>query len=629
MKKILLILLTILLLTSTAHALQKNTASQYWFVFCFDETDGTPKTGDAAQIDAGVYVDAAAVDALADAAPVELARGYYRFEITAAESNGDYILIEPYSSTGNVQCKGEPSATWTTAPGHNAVTIANGAVDANITYVQEDAVTDNADGRLEVNVEEVGDSAISETVAGHLDVNVTYWEDDAVPGTADGIPDVDTIQWDDSAITDADATPDVDVDTIEGGDATDALDTAADTVTVTAMAADVIGVGDIATGAIDADAMNVTGSEFSAIPWNAAWDAEVESEVADEMVDLNLDHLMKTAVANNADMTTEVTDGTVVSNIISSTSDTSTYVVADDSLQGISEGAAGGGATAQEVWEYGTRVLTGNTNLNDPTAASIADAVWDEVIVAAHDISNSAGALLDSPADWATATGFSTHSAADAVNEWETQSQADPTGFHVNVKEVNGTAQTANDNSADINAILTDTAAYDTDGELATALWNAATATYGGAGTYGQAVEDALADTNEIQGNQDWNVWDDAARTLTALDEDTTTLDLDGTTIGTASDVTNLGGTAAATQINNQVADVLKTDTITEHGVASPSATPTMEDMLIWLYMAWRNETQTTSSETRVTNNAGTVVTESNISDDGTTFTKEEFGAVD
>lgn len=47
-------------------------------------------------------------------------------------------------------------------------------------------------------------------------------------------------------------------------------------------------------------------------------------------------------------------------------------------------------------------------------------------------------------------------SAADVVNEWESQSQADPTGFHVNVKEVNGTAQTANDNSADINTLITE-----------------------------------------------------------------------------------------------------------------------------------------------------------------------------
>jgi len=48
-------------------------------------------------------------------------------------------------------------------------------------------------------------------------------------------------------------------------------------------------------------------------------------------------------------------------------------------------------------------------------------------------------------------------SAAAVVNEWETQSQADPTGFHVNVLEVGGTSQTANDNGADINSILTDT----------------------------------------------------------------------------------------------------------------------------------------------------------------------------
>jgi len=46
-------------------------------------------------------------------------------------------------------------------------------------------------------------------------------------------------------------------------------------------------------------------------------------------------------------------------------------------------------------------------------------------------------------------------SAAAIVNEWESQSQADPTGFHVNVLEIGGTAQTANDNGADINSIVT------------------------------------------------------------------------------------------------------------------------------------------------------------------------------
>ncbi len=46
--------------------------------------------------------------------------------------------------------------------------------------------------------------------------------------------------------------------------------------------------------------------------------------------------------------------------------------------------------------------------------------------------------------------------AAAIVNEWETQSQADPTGFHVNVLEVNGTAQTAGDLKTLIDAIQTE-----------------------------------------------------------------------------------------------------------------------------------------------------------------------------
>jgi len=59
------------------------------------------------------------------------------------------------------------------------------------------------------------------------------------------------------------------------------------------------------------------------------------------------------------------------------------------------------------------------------------------------------------PTDLSLASMMST--SEGLVDEWETQSQADPTGFQVNVKEVNGTAQTANDNGADINSILDDT----------------------------------------------------------------------------------------------------------------------------------------------------------------------------
>jgi hypothetical protein len=42
-------------------------------------------------------------------------------------------------------------------------------------------------------------------------------------------------------------------------------------------------------------------------------------------------------------------------------------------------------------------------------------------------------------------SGLSTHTPANVVDEWESQSQLDPTGFHVNVLEVGGTAQTPGD----------------------------------------------------------------------------------------------------------------------------------------------------------------------------------------
>ena len=64
---------------------------------------------------------------------------------------------------------------------------------------------------------------------------------------------------------------------------------------------------------------------------NAACDASI--------VTYNLDHLMHTAVASNANMTTEVPDGTVLSNIMTKTGDTSDYAYATDSLEALGEDA--------------------------------------------------------------------------------------------------------------------------------------------------------------------------------------------------------------------------------------------------------------------------------------------------
>lgn len=69
--------------------------------------------------------------------------------------------------------------------------------------------------------------------------------------------------------------------------------------------------------------------------------------------------------------------------------------------------------SAADVWAAETRTLTANTNLNDPTATAIADAVLDEAL-SGHTTAGTLGkAIGDGVTAWVTATGFSTHSAAD------------------------------------------------------------------------------------------------------------------------------------------------------------------------------------------------------------------------
>ena len=110
---------------------------------------------------------------------------------------------------------------------------------------------------------------------------------------------------------------------------------------------------DIAAIESQTDDIGVAGAGLSAIPWNAAWDAEVQSEVNDALVALGLDHLVSASVTG-----TDITNNSIIAYMVSSaaTADWDTFVNTDDSLQAISESGGGG-----------------------PTAADIADAVWDEL----------------------------------------------------------------------------------------------------------------------------------------------------------------------------------------------------------------------------------------------------------
>lgn len=88
-----------------------------------------------------------------------------------------------------------------------------------------------------------------------------------------------------------------------------------------------------------------------------------------------------------------------------------------------------------------------------------------------------------------------------------------------------------------------------------------------------------------------------------------------------------LSRTAISADVNTEVSDVFKTDTISELGVAIPAATPTFETALMLIYMALRNKLDTTSTLLKIHNDAGTAIVDAGLSDNGTTFTRDEMVA--
>jgi hypothetical protein len=102
------------------------------------------------------------------------------------------------------------------------------------------------------------------------------------------------------------------------------------------------------------------------------------------------------------------------------------------------------------------------------------------------------------------------------------------------------------------------------------------------------------------------------------------TVDVYDGTVGTVNLVGTLG-TQAKADVNAEVLDVVGTDTISELGVAAPSATPSLQDAVMLIYMMARNKITQTATLSQVHNDAGTVITKSTLSDDGSTFTKAEY----
>lgn len=81
------------------------------------------------------------------------------------------------------------------------------------------------------------------------------------------------------------------------------------------------------------------------------------------------------------------------------------------------------------------------------------------------------------------------------------------------------------------------------------------------------------------------------------------------------------------TSIEQGVGSVIKNEVLSELSPGIPPSAPTMEQAVMLLYMALKNKRTSTGTEAKIYNNSGIIVTKASQADDGTTFTKEQFGS--
>lgn len=212
--------------------------------------------------------------------------------------------------------------------------------------------------------------------------------------------------------------------------------------------------------------IGLNGAGLSAIPWNASWDSEVQSEVDDALVAQRLDELLN--ADSDIDGAAPPTVGSVFHELMTKTAGSFTYDQATDSLE----------------------------------------------------------ALRDrGDAAWITATGFSTHSAADV---WSVTTRLLTAG--TNIVLAKGTGVTGfNDIAAGTAMTLTTGERTDIANEVEAQIIDDTDSE-----KVLTAITDKIASVNPDLGDLTLDaiassVWSSGTRTLTAIDEDSTTLDLDGT----------------------------------------------------------------------------------------------------
>ena len=255
--------------------------------------------------------------------------------------------------------------------------------------------------------------------------------------------------------------------------------------------------------------------------------------------------------------------------------------------------------------------------LNDPTAATVAAAVWD-ALLASHVGAGSFGLAM---ADLATILADTNELQSDdvpgliaALNDPTLVAIADavwdePKAGHVSVT-------TFGDLATDLDSVLADTNELQVDdvpgliaalndptvAAIVNGVWDELLSGHVTAGTFGLAMADLatiLVDTGDMQPK------------------------IGAPAVDLAADIAALNDLSTA-DVNAQVVDVLKTDTIADIAQGIPPATPTFEEAVMYLYSALRNRADADASEKIFFNNADVAIWKKALSDAAGVYSEAE-----
>lgn len=279
--------------------------------------------------------------------------------------------------------------------------------------------------------------------------------------------------------------------------------------------------------------------------------------------------------------------------------------------------SAGAVATASKLLKYVQLILRKDSAIATDNSAEVTEinANGGSGAGAFANTTDALEAIRDrGDAAWITATGYSTLTQADIRTA-------------LGMSSANLDTQLGN--------IL---AAIPSAATIASTVWDKATSALSTAGSIGKLLVDNINAAISSRASQasvdtiDDLIDTEVAAILAAVDTEIAAIKAVTDNLPNSGALTNLDATissrATPAQVNAEVVDALNVDTYSEPGQGAPTATPTIRQMIHYLYKGWRNKKTQTSTEFKLYgDNTSTVDQKAAVSDDLTTFEQGEIGS--